>query len=593
MSQVRFFAPSPLWDDLVAAPARFRAPALLRFAGDDFIDQYQAVLETEPKGLRGFVARPETWRKPAVGLDGPVSKDPLRLYQPVHGRFYLVATSLACRVPGLPEHTVDTAKEEAVAFVLRRITTVKNAKGIETETGEWAWVQRTDGSKGWVRADGTGLAADEERIPMFASTFAGAGGLRNTPMRRRVFAGLIPASRRETYANGAELSAQAQPPRPAAGSLDDPRVIDFQRSVLDPWTEMKEWYDTQRRTLPGEADEDRRRFALDSVEQSSALLLIDLYAWCEAELPRLAEALAGTRGASTLVPAQKALYDALAAVRVTDRALGNRADLVQSIRHALAFRTKIETLAAPDGLPAGYVRRVLIGDPRQFPALPAPPPAGTPKDDEAALIKLIGDRIGPPWELEPSELPGGLGVRRLKKLVMDALAAAGLALVPAVLAEQLPARRPASVQGDDWFVVRCVYLRPHCGRRQPPLVSDRSERFQLTSFFEPDAPARHLRVALPVDTSPATLRKYNRNVAFMLSDQLRRQMSRASNLKKLVDGEVGDEDSGIKFGVICSFSIPIITICALILLMILVALLNIVFWWIPLFKICFPVPKRG
>lgn len=590
MSQVRFFAPSPLWDDLSNAPARFRAPALLRFAGDDFIDQYQAVLDKEPKGLRGFVARPETWRKPAVGLDAPVSTDPLRLYQPVHGRFYLVATSLACRVPGLPEHTVDTAKEEVVAFVLRRITTVKGSNGTETETGEWAWVHRADGSQGWTRADGAGLAADEERIPMFASTFAGAGGLRNTPMRRRVFAGLIPASRRETYANGTELSAQAQAPRPAAGSLDDPRTIEFQRAVMDPWNEMKDWYDTQRRPLPGE-DDDRRRFALDSAEQSSALLMVDLAAWLQAELPPLFNAISSENPAG-LPAAQRAVYDALAAVRVADRDTNNRATLVHAIRHALGFRDQIEKLTAPDALPAGYVRRVLIGDPRQFPAAPAAPPTGWPADDEAALVKLIGERVGPPWELEPSaDLPGGLGVRRLKKLVMDALAAAGPA--PAVLPEQLPARRPASVQGDDWFVVRCVYLRPRCGRRSPPVVSERSERFQLTSFFEPDAPARHLRVALPVDTSPATLRKYNRNVAFMLSDQLRRQMSRASNLKKLVEGEVGDEDTGIKFGVMCSFSIPIITICALILLMLLVALLNIVFWWIPLFRICFPVPKRG
>lgn len=590
MSQVRFFSPSPLWDDLAGAPARFRAPALLRFAGDDFIDQYQAVLDTAPRGLRGFVARPETWRKPAAGLDGPVSTDPLRLYQPVHGRFYLVATSLACRVPGLPEHTVDAARGETVAFVLRRVTTVVDARGRETETGEWAWVKRADGTQGWVRATAAALAADEEQVPMFASTFAGTGGLRNAPMRRRVFAGLVPASRRETYANGTEVAAQA--PQPAAGSLDDPRVIEFQRTVMDPWSEMKDWYDGER--YDGDL---RRENALLSVEQSSALLLMDMLGFFETHLKPLAERLKGS--AVNLPAPQKAIYDLLEATPAVDRWGGSGATLVQTLRDVLPHRARIES---PEGPPAAYaVRRVLIGDPGRFTRPPAglghehalPSPARV-VPAEARLRTLLGRGTSAPWELEPSpELPGGLGVRRLKRLVMDALAAAGPALAPAALPEQLPARRPANARGDDWFVVRCVYLRPHCGRRSPPMVSDRSERFQLTSFFEPDAPARHLRVALPVDTSPATLRKYNRNVAFMLSDQLRRQMSRASNLKKLVDGEVGDEDSGIKFGVICSFSIPIITICALILLMILVALLNIVFWWIPLFKICFPVPKKG
>jgi hypothetical protein len=41
---------------------------------------------------------------------------------------------------------------------------------------------------------------------------------------------------------------------------------------------------------------------------------------------------------------------------------------------------------------------------------------------------------------------------------------------------------------------------------------------------------------------------------------------------------------------ICSLSIPIITICALLLLMIIVSLLNIIFSWLPYFLICFPLP---
>ena len=44
---------------------------------------------------------------------------------------------------------------------------------------------------------------------------------------------------------------------------------------------------------------------------------------------------------------------------------------------------------------------------------------------------------------------------------------------------------------------------------------------------------------------------------------------------------------------ICSFSIPIITICALIVLMIFVSLLNIVFWWLPFFRICLPILLPG
>lgn len=562
MTQVRFLAPSPLWDDLAGSPAHFRAPALLRFAGDDFVDQWQAALGNDPRSIRGFVARPETWRAPVAGIDRPASTaaNPLRLYQPVHGRFYLAAASLACRVPGLPEHTVDAAKGEVVAFVLRRITVAAGG----AETGEWGWIKRADGGEGWARSPAAALAADEETLPMFASAFATKE--KGVP-RRRVFAGLIPASRRETYASGRELAAQAPPPAP--GSLDDPRMIDFHRAVLDPWTELKSWWDGQRGM-----DAPHRASALDSAEVTTAYLLLDLYDWLARTLPTVRAVVDGA-SPTTITGARRTLYDRLNALGVHDRDGGNRVGLAAAMRHAVTHRAALEALTGST-LPGGYVRRVLVGDPRA--------PGVDPDGDEARLVALFA-RVAAPRELDVPPV----GVRDIKKLAMDAVATAGPA--PGALPEQLPARKSATADGDEWFVVRCVYLKPNCGKKTPPVVSDRSERFRLTSFFDPDAPARHLRVALPVDTSPATLRKYNHNVAFVLSDQLRKQMSRASSLKDLMDGKAGSEGGGLDFAVVCSFSIPIITICALILLMILVSLLNIVFWWLPLFKICFPIPK--
>jgi len=65
-------------------------------------------------------------------------------------------------------------------------------------------------------------------------------------------------------------------------------------------------------------------------------------------------------------------------------------------------------------------------------------------------------------------------------------------------------------------------------------------------------------------------------------------MARVGGLNDLMAGKLNDSQ-GFDLGLICSFSIPIITICALILLMIIVQLLNIVFWWLPFFKICLPI----
>jgi len=580
VSQVHWLSPSPLWDDLVGKPAGFRAPALLRFAGDDFIPQYQAALETEPRKLKGFVARPETWREPAVGLDTvPSTKHPLRLYQPVHGRFYLVAASLACRVPGLPEHTVDTAGGDVVAFVVRKITVSVDGTGKETgETGEWGWVQRADGSHGWTRASGQALLAGEETIPLFSTGYTGAGGLKGT-LRRRVFAGLVPASRRETYANAKE--APATPP--TGVTADEPRVMDFVRGVVDPWVALSEWWEK----VKGDPNADQERQTLES---SSALVILEFAEFLDRWLkPVLQAAISGNGG--SLPPKQKALYDRLAGQRMwTKKKLTSESrTFAQSIAEAWAQRAAFDQIVVvtaplplPPPVPAGFSPVVLL-DPLTSvtpPPVTSPPtPTPNPGPDFTALGALVSR---PPTSSDVFDRP-------IAALVRDALAEAS---APATL-PQLPPAAPPDPRGDDWFVVRCVYLRPQCGKLAPPVVSDRSERFRLASFFEPDAPARQLRVALPVDTSPATLRKYDRNVAFMLSDQLRKQMSRATSLKDLMDGKAGDEDSGLNFAVICSFSIPIITICALILLMIIVVLLNIVFWWLPFFKVCFPVPKRA
>ena len=67
-------------------------------------------------------------------------------------------------------------------------------------------------------------------------------------------------------------------------------------------------------------------------------------------------------------------------------------------------------------------------------------------------------------------------------------------------------------------------------------------------------------------------------------------MSRVGELKDAMEGRRKDGGE-LDFGLVCSFSIPIITLCALIVLMIFVILLNLIFFWLPLLRICLPVPK--
>ncbi|MCA1613208.1 MAG: hypothetical protein LC800_03420 [Acidobacteria bacterium] len=158
--------------------------------------------------------------------------------------------------------------------------------------------------------------------------------------------------------------------------------------------------------------------------------------------------------------------------------------------------------------------------------------------------------------------------------------------------------------------MRCVYERPLCGPIDRPVVSAPTREFQLAAFFDPDAPARPIRIGLPIDTTPAGLRKFDKNTAFMMSDILCGQVQRMKGISlgdlvrsvlpwplhkdlSVPDGGACKEDGGLQVGMICSLSIPIVTICALLLLMIIVSLLDFIFRWIPYFLICFPLPGFG
>ena len=142
----------------------------------------------------------------------------------------------------------------------------------------------------------------------------------------------------------------------------------------------------------------------------------------------------------------------------------------------------------------------------------------------------------------------------------------------------------------DLYVLRYVYERPQCDPAHQ-YVSQPTEPFELAPFFDPEAPGRPIRIALPVDISIGGLRKFPRNVAFMMSAELRKKVK--SLHKDMLKGEPPQAEEEFNLGHICSFSIPIITLIAFILLMIIAILLNIVFWWLPLLKICFPLNLKA
>jgi hypothetical protein len=547
-NQVQWLAPQPLWQELSSAAdtSRFRSPAVLRFATDTFMQDLQSALTTAPGTLRNYVAQGETWRNPGAGLDytGPSPTLPLKLYQPTQQRFYLIASALACRKPGLPDHTINKSAGESVAFVVRQLrpnagyTNADCAVYSPATCTEYAWIPAagvaaaasgqsasSPGQPGWVQATGSDPMAGEELIPL-SLTYMGSNG-----SSRRLMIGLIPASRRQQYiaaqtiASGASASGAGTGGN-GNGTPADPRMDVFYRTVVAPWCNLQDWWNNiDAGTTSGTQAAENEA----SAQLASALILYDFATFLSQNLQDVWAAMGDSSEVQELSSEETALYNTLSP--------GVR----QALLNANKYGPQLEAMGPANNLPTGYTAYSLT--------------------DAGNVIK-------------PTSLQTPI------TNALPPLSTVNAPVLPPI------AQKPSNAQGDYWFIVRCVYLRPQC---RCSVVSPPCQPFLLASYFDSDAPARRIQVALPVDTSAAALRKYDKGVAFMISDELRNQMSRISSLSDLSNGTIGAA-GGVSVGWICSFSIPIITICAMILLMVMVIALNIIFFWLPFFKICLPVP---
>lgn len=536
---VQWVTGSPLWTHAASTTAdgdgaAMRRPALLRFGSDTFMDDLAGILADRPERLKEHLASPRSFRvaPPGAAPDWQPQLGQLKLYQPFHGDFNLVAASLVCRIPGMPDHTVRVAEAERVAFVLRRV--VDTSGGSETEL---AWADDLSaGGKAWLPlAPGLegGIATGEELFPLFPL------GYRDGAQPRRLLVGLVPVASGETFKSAGRM--ELFPPRsdgaggPAGAPDADPRWDQLDTRVIGPLAAIRD------PDLPPQV-------TMAQLEEASALLLVDLADLLQQYLPALWQAL--QRGSRPSQPRLGLLYDELLTPADTVNKLTWRQALLQAWEQAMAIAGEADAAAT---LHCNLRRSTITvrlserGD-----------PPGT-----ASLQGLLRDALGPP-------LNGDSGDGTPAELPVPKLEPSGQAL----------------------YRIRCVYRRPKCEPFPTDLVSAPSGRFAIAPVFDPDAPSRQIRIPLPVDTGIKDLRKFRKNVGFLISNQLRCQMDRVTGLKQALNGELGEE-SGCDLGTLCQFSLPIITICALIVLLVFLMLLNIVFFWLPIFRICVPIPLRS
>jgi hypothetical protein len=132
------------------------------------------------------------------------------------------------------------------------------------------------------------------------------------------------------------------------------------------------------------------------------------------------------------------------------------------------------------------------------------------------------------------------------------------------------------------------FLRVRCSDGCPPVLqwAPPSAPFQIVPWWEGGAPLH--TISLP-DFDRESIKKIKPNIAFKVPPRLAALLNQKP--EDFLNGNATDPGSGLTLGWICSFSIPIITLCAFIVLNIFLGLLHIVFWWLFYIKICLPIPK--
>lgn len=645
--KVEWRTASPLWLKFRRVnTAKYQRPMILRFANDAFMDDFIDLAQTQSNRMNEWRLRREIWRKPPTTptLEGiQVSDDDTdpqdlvaeqavpKLYQPAHERYYLVTASLVCRIVGLPDKTVDATCDESVAFVLRR-----RIRDSDNQLREYAFVNEV-----WQPALADGIHADEATHPLFPTTYD--DDLQG--QERRLFAGMIPVSQREKMLTAkrvddinppALLTVDTENPTPQqiATRIEDLLTV-LDSDVIQPWRALNNAYELENTVLSSEnthsdnlEDSDLNEFIdgidkiRDRLQVSSWYVMLDLVYYLQTHVPDFWSLMSNNPDGSippviAATPAGifwQTLQDTEFRFENRSGKSGSRSTKLKIADYKLQgvdddAETNPEPSDANDD-PADLVSfaRALVDV------------ANAADDLEALQTEFIDDHTD---EQPANPYPNSrflLNARDVREVVddladliadyLDDNAPDLTQRIPILpLAAQISEEDSADIKNDyseDQFIIRCVYIRPHkrlgAGRYT---LSPATERFTLAPFFDPDAPARPIRIPMPIDTSPAGLRKFAKNTMFVLSDTLACQVEAARKMsfgdlvlsvlpwpfhKDLPDVSSNECKQGISIGMLCTLSIPIITIVALILLIIMVLLLNSIFFWLPFLIFCLPLP---
>ncbi|MCB1965727.1 MAG: hypothetical protein KDI64_06665, partial [Candidatus Accumulibacter sp.] len=468
----------------------------------------------------------------------------LKLFQPIQRQFNLAVMEARCDTPGEPR--IDPKRVDGAGMVIRRL--VRDAQGREIKQG---WMRAGESLKGWARI---ATAAD-----------AAASGNRHDPDARR------------------RLS------RPTTGQA----VLDREVSAL---------LAAQEDALLNEAVVPMFIAPPDVCQAAAATLFYGLIPTtsseqAEAGAPEFDEAAFGPGTddfKAHLVGPLAGLADSFprpGRLLTPDLATiaGNAADSDRSAMKRLLLLLRqlaVEFDAFGDSAEADALLSVLNGI-----ALPLADSAGKPiagshpaGDFLAAASRiLLNEESLSPAPTIPAGWPA------LDAKTRDSLARA-LSACLRVRFDAVTGVAGRFDAPDARYVLRAfVRLKPEGSCPARTVWGDYSPAFVIAPWYEGSG-APPVQVPLPDPGDKEMLKKLKPNVAFTVPASMQNLLS--GDPLDLMDGKK-PADNGLKLGWICSFNIPIITICAFIVLNIFLSLFDLFFRWMMFIKICIPFPKKG
>jgi len=467
----------------------------------------------------------------------------LKLFQPVQRQFHLAVMEARCDTPGRPR--IDPAKVESAGLVIRRLR--RDADGRELKQG---WMHAADGVRGWARVEHAATPLCPRHDPEAARRLA----------------------------------------RPSTGQPALDREI---RAVLE----------AQDDALLSEAVMPMFVAPPDVCAAAGATLFYGLVPTTSSER---AEGGAARLDDETFGPHSSAFQSHLAGPL---RGLGDGFPRPgQPLTPALAGLAR----SAPAAEERGAMQRLLLLLRQlavEFGAFEDGP--------EATALVTVLDGIGLPLadaagKPVAGSVPAGSFLRTAARILLEGEDAAPAPAMPlgwpaldadtaGRLAEALSAcllQRFEALAGqagryDDpqaRYVLRAfVRLKPEGVCPARTVWSAYSPGFVIAPWFEGGG-APPVQVAMPDPSDREMLKKLKPNVAFTVPASMQHLLS--GDPLELMEGRK-PEGNGLDLGWLCSFNIPVITICAFIVLNIFLSLFDLFFRWMMFIKVCIPFPKKG